>query len=1448
MPATAVTFMNYSDIEEHAAQRRRCLDALKEKFKSRLGEEKQWQEHNKSNLEKIKQMRDRRIKKRGSRLMANVSDHTGLRHVPHEMDTHPISVDNSSMDHRREHEQLRIQHLKKEKEEKDRLREEQLRNKKEAKEAEKEEEMRLKEEEKRLKEEAKDTKKRLKVEQKRKKEEERRRKQEEKRKEQEAKEAKIRLEETWVREEAELKAMKEEAIRILKEDIARKRAKEEEAIQEAKRLQAIEEAKQVDEASINISKSRLSLEGTLKFITPTAGAPPKPPPEEKVEFNKIGVVPPSLAAQIAQAALELRPPPPLEHQVSFKPQAQSAADIGRCLRLAERSVEAMGCKVRPDKAEQQVLLEQKLKMPRRGGKIVPKNVQDMNQILTREAAGKGFLKMLIPQVTTNYDPEDEDDGEIDIDKLRDEYGAREVRTKFLIDKNVQARLDWKVHNFDDEELSPGKYATEDVDLSEKKLPRFKRPNIKGKTSGEIREELSKGVAEGYWSRYYRLERPGQALLMSPKCKCKYCVNPNAFQTYAYQKKWVQEKNQGHLVDRKSAGWIGSLYLPPNPLEEGEDHQEDTGQVENKQWAPTVKVGDQEEAMIDESKEVVKQLQIDEDIMEVSAIFEEGSTVSSTGETTEREASEMLQENKDDSGSELELKEGETYRDAGGARLREFDVQQRKLAGLVTSSEKNSTYICNGDDDDGVQEEKKEETSAQIYKEKDEESPAHDLDSSYPNKQEEAPSHRRKLTQQQDMLLQKRMSTRKMEGVGPSEEDRQILLSMLLDAERNTPEELVNDYVSVKVESKERGEELLPAEYKTKFIGIKHEPQKLSSSEKLNPTNKEPSVDMVELARCWPSWGKEKNRRRKQRSRKNNRKGEVPRNINEKQLQEKKGLATKPVSQGDPSTNISESEKVLRKAEKAQSKIPNTPSDSKPKLPEKTQSSEAASEVDSNSCTQADESEKERNEPLIREYVEKQNAAFGIEEEGPAQESMSLSSRASTLEYLLFSKSARNISSDLTSALEDALEEENFQSKSEEPTITLVEEDEEETKDFEGRKSQLELLLFAKSTDALQKAEGYTPLLTLSEAKDEAHFALASPEETPPKANEKPVVGDIEFTGCWPWARRKRKRKKKVYRKRTDRYVNLENDLVEPKPYTARENQLSRGDVNLNFQEPIICTTEDEEPENLPLSSRKSLLESRLFPNSTNTGEVINDSLVEVVESDEEILSEEVVTTDAEEIVESEEEVVETDGEEEILVNDNEVIEEVVPLLARVAEEEITEEDNTVFTDEEIIVSDDENEEVVESKEVVETEQREEALVEFDEVTIDDDSFEDFEEETIGSEEFIGVDQGGSAPATPINNFGPLSLFKVEPEESVTPTTLQMEDDSSVHSCLPPSLPTSRDEEAPSSFKPAGETTRASGNKAAGQGIRGWPRRMRKGKSNHKSKIDIMGSEQESIYV
>jgi hypothetical protein len=358
---------------------------------------------------------------------------------------------------------------------------------------------------------------------------------------------------------AERQAEEEEDLLWEEEELRREQEARRLAEEEELRLKQLTPEEQRTQTLQDLIRSRPSLQ-------PTSTKKTKHPDEESVLDREIGYRAPSLLALVNQAKLEMRPPPPEEHKEEFKPVVEDAASIARFLRLDEHVIEAQGKRdirdFNTNSTDSSYSTWEKNHSQRgQSRKPVQRGNRSKSQIMVNEAATLGKLRSKRDKNETHHYTHAE---EIDIDDLGDDKydGAKVFRTEHLIDRHVgrNRTTDW-TPDYDDEEYR----ALDDVKLPTPNQPRFISKTTK-KTEQELREELSQTVAEGYWSRYYRLERPGAKLNVTPGCFCKYCGSANAWQTYAYQKKWADERlPQKELLseneDPSKYGYIARLYLP-----------------------------------------------------------------------------------------------------------------------------------------------------------------------------------------------------------------------------------------------------------------------------------------------------------------------------------------------------------------------------------------------------------------------------------------------------------------------------------------------------------------------------------------------------------------------------------------------------------------------------------------------------------------------------------------------------------------------------------------------------------------------------------------------------------------------------------------------------------------------------------------------------------------------
>ena len=231
---------------------------------------------------------------------------------------------------------------------------------------------------------------------------------------------------------------------------------------------------------------------------------------------------------------------PEEHRNVFVSIADEAAQVGVLTRLNERVVEA----VVPEKEVKE-------------DNWVPTGLRYDNQrskffMVVNEAAALGQMRMgrHKPQEVTNYDPvaEEESSEEEDIDDMVDEHGRRVQRAGLLMDQLIRenvkekAKKDWALEGTTAKQYT----SIKDVDLPTQRPPTWK-PENKAMSQQDIKDAISSGVAAAAWDRRYRLQKRNAQLKVTRKCDCRYCINPNPFQTHAYKKIW-----EDHLTEPDKA--------------------------------------------------------------------------------------------------------------------------------------------------------------------------------------------------------------------------------------------------------------------------------------------------------------------------------------------------------------------------------------------------------------------------------------------------------------------------------------------------------------------------------------------------------------------------------------------------------------------------------------------------------------------------------------------------------------------------------------------------------------------------------------------------------------------------------------------------------------------------------------------------------------------------------
>lgn len=255
---------------------------------------------------------------------------------------------------------------------------------------------------------------------------------------------------------------------------------------------------------------------------------------------------------------------PAEHKNKYQSIAQTASSLGRLTRLQEHVIESVSFDDESSKETEQ-------SAPRKSPRA---NTRSSGQRLSVEAAALGKMIRLQEECFTNWD----EDGEagvspcnettftkntdflerrISIDDARDDRGLLVHRSSLLIHHHVRDSLlakmdkDWAMEHFlEDEEDS-----NNEAFLPKRSVPNFKLPKSEKQLSREeILESLAQGVAEKWWERRYRLERPGAQLRLHLECNCIYCKKTSHLQPQCY----VAAHSSNHVDEERT---------PPSPLEQ-----------------------------------------------------------------------------------------------------------------------------------------------------------------------------------------------------------------------------------------------------------------------------------------------------------------------------------------------------------------------------------------------------------------------------------------------------------------------------------------------------------------------------------------------------------------------------------------------------------------------------------------------------------------------------------------------------------------------------------------------------------------------------------------------------------------------------------------------------------------------------------------------------------------
>lgn len=264
--------------------------------------------------------------------------------------------------------------------------------------------------------------------------------------------------------------------------------------------------------------------------------------EEPSYEPRIGVVRPSIQCMIMQARMELRSRKvPEEHKMKYKNPLAEALEIAKCMRLNEHTVETYGEQIEKYKATELPSVTWKKGQET----VVLPHFNDPTPeqfTIFKEAVALGGISALKPEITTNYDRlrtnESFHHDEVDVD---DSGKHKYMRTRYLTDQYLRQEQNMKVDNEDDEIKSILYKSLDDVELPTTQCP-VRVPVAATLTNLELKEALSQQVAEKVWERRYRLERPRAQQRITFRCTCKFCKTASPYQTFAYRKKWLIQKN------------------------------------------------------------------------------------------------------------------------------------------------------------------------------------------------------------------------------------------------------------------------------------------------------------------------------------------------------------------------------------------------------------------------------------------------------------------------------------------------------------------------------------------------------------------------------------------------------------------------------------------------------------------------------------------------------------------------------------------------------------------------------------------------------------------------------------------------------------------------------------------------------------------------------------------
>jgi hypothetical protein len=216
---------------------------------------------------------------------------------------------------------------------------------------------------------------------------------------------------------------------------------------------------------------------------------------------------------------------PDEHKNVYVDIALEAARIGILTRLHEHTVEGVA-----EKKEEKVWAGP--------SGLRTDHLRSEMFMAINEAAALGKMKGSKPVEVTSYDQNVRTvEKEVeDIDKMKDEHGRRVIRQLYLIDRQLDEERKSKEEEWAAEKVQNIlRYENwEDVELPSETPPKWRPPQSKG-NHRDLMDAISHGVAERAWERNYRLNRPKANLKLTRNCKCRFCVNPNPYQTHKYKK-------------------------------------------------------------------------------------------------------------------------------------------------------------------------------------------------------------------------------------------------------------------------------------------------------------------------------------------------------------------------------------------------------------------------------------------------------------------------------------------------------------------------------------------------------------------------------------------------------------------------------------------------------------------------------------------------------------------------------------------------------------------------------------------------------------------------------------------------------------------------------------------------------------------------------------------------